>query len=278
MWSQTTVMDYAGDTTQDTLGLGVFDYSAARAFYADVVDVRNDGVTVPPSNVGIDGRTAKQKVGAELFDMVDSAIQPLAQAFVDDESDSQTPNYMHYSKWNNFFHMLDKSRCRAVTPTPPVGYDPEKSGEFNAVFDGHIVRNEVCDRVPVDYVDWRDMVPDQTQVALTNYNPLFVLARRAMDNKNRPRMPYAFCSDEWVEGGISSCYQHDNGADIFEEMMFHDRLYEDRHIFDNFRRGRVNFSVPGAFSRAASRYHGKMEGLAGYYAFYPNRVDSITLN
>src|SRR5204862_485343 len=83
-----------------------------------------------------------------------------------------------------------------------------------------------------DYVDWRDMVPDQTQVALTNYNPLFVLARRAIDNKNRPRMPYAFCSDEWVEGGISSCYQHDNGADIFEEMMFHDRLYEDRHIFD----------------------------------------------
>jgi len=31
MWSQTTVMDYAGDTTQDTLGLGVYDYSAARA-------------------------------------------------------------------------------------------------------------------------------------------------------------------------------------------------------------------------------------------------------
>jgi hypothetical protein len=135
------------------------------------------------------------------------------------------------------------------------------------VFDGHIVRSEVCDRMPVDYVDWRDMVPDQTQVALTNYNPLFVLARRAVDNKGRPRMPYAFCSDEWVEGGISSCYQHDNGADIFEEMMFHDRLYEDRHIFDNFRRGRVTFSIPGAFSRTVGRYHNKIESLAGYYSF-----------
>src|SRR5262249_44231833 len=36
MWSQTSVMDYPGDITQDTLGLGVYDYSAARAFYADV--------------------------------------------------------------------------------------------------------------------------------------------------------------------------------------------------------------------------------------------------
>ena len=257
MWSQTTVMDYAGDTTVDTLGLGVFDYSAARAFYADIVDVRNDGVRV----------SGGDRIGNEMFNLVDTAIQPLGGSFVDDETDPQTPHYMHYSNWNNFFHLLNTASCKPVDTSAPPEWDADKNGVYSPVFDGHIVRNERCDRMPVDYVDWRDMVPDNTQVALTNYNPLFVLARRAVDNQGRPRMPYAFCSDEWVEGGIPSCYQHDNGADIFEEMTFHDRLYEDRHIFDNFRRGKVNFSIYGAYQRAVSRYHNKIESLAGEYSF-----------
>jgi hypothetical protein len=269
MWQQTTVMDYAGDVTQDTLGLGVYDYSAARAFYADVVDVRAQGATVP--GVGaVSARTQAQKVGSEMFDMVDSAIQPFAGTFVDDESDPNgdgSPNYIHYTQWNNFFGLLNKASCRPADTSPPQGWDADANGTYSPVFDGHIVRGEVCDRMPVDYVDWRDMVPDQTSVVLTNYSPFFVLARRAKDVNNRPRMPYAFCPDDWVEGGIPSCYQHDNGADIFEEMMFHDRLYEDRHIFDNFRRGRSTFSIYGAYQRSVSRYHTKMETLASEYAF-----------
>jgi hypothetical protein len=38
-------------------------------------------------------------------------------------------------------------------------------------------------------------------------------------------------------------------------------------VFDNFRRGRVTFSIPGAFNRAISRYHAKLETLAGEYSF-----------
>jgi len=267
MWSQTTVMDYAGDVTQDTIGLGVFDYSAARAFYADVVDVRNDGVTVPPQGTAIASLSNAQKIGNEMFSLVDTAIQPLAGTFVDTEEDPATATFIHYSQWNNFFHLLNKDSCRKVDTSPPAGWDVAKNGEYSAVFDGHIVRGERCDRMPVDYVDWRDMVPDQSQAPLSNYNPLFILARRAQDNKGRPRMPYAFCSDEWVEAGIPSCYQHDNGGDIFEEMMFHDALYEDRHIFDNFRRGRLNFSIYGAYQRGVARYHQKIETLTGEYAF-----------
>ncbi len=260
MWSQTTVMDYAGDVTQDTLGLGVFDYSAARAFYADTVDVRNDGVTVPPP--GRAATTKAEVIGMNMFnELIDTAIQPLAQVFVSE--DGQTP--VHYSRWNDFFDLLHN--CRPADTSPPADWDAVKNGNYSAVFDGHIVRKERCDRPAVDYVDWRDMVSDTSRIQLTNYDPRWVIARRAVDKWNRPRMPYAFTSDEWVEGGLPSAYQHDNGADIYEEIMFHDALYEDRHIFDNFRRGRVNFSLYGAYSRAVQRYHGKIWSLAAQYSF-----------
>ncbi len=257
MWSQTSIMDYAGDMTQDTIGIGVYDYSAARAFYADIVDVRADGVKVPQA--GKAATTQQETVGSEMFDMVDTAVYPLAGAFVG--------GGLHYSHWNELFNMLDPKRCRPADTTAPSYWDPIKNGIYDKVFDGHIVRDEVCDRMPVDYVDWREMVPDTSYAQLTNYNPLYIVTRRALDKDQRPRMPYAFSSDGSVEGGIPSTYQHDNGADIYEEMVFHDSLYEDRHIFDNFRRGRVSFSLYGAYQRAVSRYHGKIAGLAQQYSF-----------
>jgi len=42
MWMQSTTMDYAGETTQDQLGLGAYDFAAARMFYGDVVSVFKD--------------------------------------------------------------------------------------------------------------------------------------------------------------------------------------------------------------------------------------------
>ena len=41
MWEHTSVMDYPGDTTQDTNGLGPYDQAAARFFYTDTLDVWN---------------------------------------------------------------------------------------------------------------------------------------------------------------------------------------------------------------------------------------------
>jgi hypothetical protein len=136
-------MDYAGDLTQDTLGLGVYDYSAMRAFYADVVDVRNDGVKVPRAQPA----TQNEFVGQEMFALVDSVVQPLAQAFVQD----QNQNFLHYSQWNNYFHLLNN--CQHVDPVAPAGWNESKSGVYDPVFDGHIVRNEVCQRMPVAYTD-----------------------------------------------------------------------------------------------------------------------------
>jgi hypothetical protein len=255
MWSQTSVMDYAGDMTQDTLGLGVYDYATARSFYADVVDVRADGVTVADAE------------GREQLGIVDTASFPFA-----DMVQNANGDYMHYSQWNDFFHLI--RNCRAVDDSAPANWnqkaqeDPQyDQGNWDPVFDGHVVRHEKCDRIPVEYVDWRDMVADIDQASV-NYDPRWKISRRARDTQDRPRIPYAFANDYVVEGGLPSAYQHDNGADIYEEITFHDSLYEDRHIFDNFRRGRVNFSLFGAFQRSVSRYHSKISGLALTYAFY----------
>ena len=42
MWMHSSVMDYAGEPTQDMLGLGAYDFAAARNFYGDVVSVYED--------------------------------------------------------------------------------------------------------------------------------------------------------------------------------------------------------------------------------------------
>src|SRR5262249_38996785 len=149
--------------------------SAARSFYADVVDVRNDGVTVPAQGKQ---PNAKEAVGLEMFDMVDTSVYPLAGAFV--------AGGTHYSQWNPIFKFLDPQRCRPANMNKPSYWTADyeaKNGGYDPVFDGHIVRSEVCDRMPVDYVDWREMVPDTSYAQLTNYNPLYIVTRRALDTK-----------------------------------------------------------------------------------------------
>ena len=42
MFMQSTVMDYPGDVSQDMIGLGAYDFAAARMFYGDVVAVYTD--------------------------------------------------------------------------------------------------------------------------------------------------------------------------------------------------------------------------------------------
>jgi hypothetical protein len=44
MWQQSSVMDYPGDVTVDTLGLGAYDFAATRMFYGESTSVfSNDG-------------------------------------------------------------------------------------------------------------------------------------------------------------------------------------------------------------------------------------------
>ncbi|HMJ11449.1 MAG TPA: hypothetical protein VK524_08570 [Polyangiaceae bacterium] len=257
-WMNTTVMDYPGDLTQDMLGLGVYDYAAARMFYGDVVDVRNDG-RFPAAAVNSAGRDISgtgTSEGEAIKGMVDFAGGVFGQ-IVDVNSE-----VIHHTEYDKFFKML--WNCRKVTPQQPSYWNEERNGKWDAVLDGQIVRNEVCDRAPVEYVAWRDLIPDRLAIF---GDPKYFIPRRGKDRAGRPRMPYGMEIDWYADGGSPPAYRHDAGADMYEEMVFHSSLYEARHIFDNFRTGRSTFSIYGAYSRALSRYHSKVASLTGGFSF-----------
>lgn len=256
-WQHTTVMDYPGDLTQDMVGLGVYDYAAARMFYGDVVDVANDPnliatVRDQDGNPIITGSDE----GNEVAELVDFSGGLVGQVVA--RPGTNQNEFMHYSEWNKWFRFI--RNCRPADTSPPAGWDEAKDGVYSPLFDGHIVKGTVCDRIPVDYVAYTDLLPDQL-ADQQGTNPRFFTSRRARDKNGRPRMPYAFESDEYADGWSPSTYRHDNGADLYEELTFHSNLYENRHIFDNFRNGRVNFTVYGAYQRAMSRYHYKISNL-----------------
>jgi hypothetical protein len=256
LWSQTSIMEYPGEPTQDTLGLGVYDTAAVRSFYADVVDVRDDGVT------------SSDPVGKQQLGLVDSATIPLSDwVSENDTTDPKGYRWLHYSEWGRFFDLINPQRCRPVAVAAPSGWDAAKDGAFDPVFDGHVVRGERCERLPVALVDWRDMVPDMAPPR-ANYDPRWIVSRRAEDQRGRTRMPYASVTDGWADSGLPSANRFDNGADLYEEVAFFDGLYEDRHFFDDFRRGRTTFSLYGAYQRQESRYHAMIRNLATLFAFY----------
>jgi hypothetical protein len=265
----TTVMDYPGDLTHDTLGLGVYDYAAARMFYGDVVDLRNDGrfkaATVKDGTFEDVPLTGTPE-GEAIKSMVDYAGGLFGQAVsigkdINGDGDGRS-DYMHHTLYQKHFQML--WNCETVTPTAPEWYDAELLGKWDPLYDGHIVRNQVCDRAPVDYAAWNDLVPDQIGIF---GDPKFFIQRRAKARDGKVRVPYSMEFDWYADGGSPSAYRHDNGADMYEELVFHSSLYENRHIFDNFRNGRTNFSIYGAYQRALSRYHAKVSTLTGGYAY-----------
>jgi hypothetical protein len=262
-WQQTSVMDYAGDITQDMLGLGVYDYAAARMFYADVVDVWDDGR-------GGTKFVENTVEGDALIDLVDNPGYLFPPWLRYDADGDGTQEWPHYSAYNKVFDLVKPERCEQLTPEQveqrfkPAEWDESRLGKWDPIFDGNVVRNEVCARPARDYVQWNDMVPDTLTIEL---DPIFTTPRRARDQTGRPRMPYGFLSDEYADGWSPSSYRHDNGADMYEEIVFHSNLYENRHIFDNFRNGRATFTVYGAFQRALSRYHYKVSNLGQGFAY-----------
>jgi len=265
-WQQTSVMDYAGDLTQDMLGLGIYDMAATRMFYADTVDVRTDVLTDDDPNVITLGDSVKNLVDypGYLFGQIASTAEGTVP---------------HYSAYNDRFKLVQPERCWPVDPVAPSWWDAYRAkvqadsgdsnlefmGAWDPVFDGNVVHNERCSRPPVDYVEWMDMKPDKIVVDFDD--PDYFTPRRAEDMHHRPRVPYGFLTDGSADGWSPSAFRHDNGADMYEEMVFHSNMYENRHIFDNFRRGRSNFTVYGAYQRSLSRYHAKVESLTQGFAF-----------
>jgi hypothetical protein len=241
MWMQSTVMDYAGEMTQDMIGLGIYDYAATRMMYGDTVAVAADV-------------TANQPYGGMLTDLQDNFGGILGITYTLGDND------IHYSQLQSQVGLIDN--CETVADPlvfKPANWDEELNGVWSPLLDGQMVQVNGawtrCRQDRVDYVPWR---------ALSG------TAAPSVDAANRPRMPYGFATDRWADLGNVSVYRHDNGADPYEIFNFLVTSQEVWHIFDSYRRGRQDFSVRNASERTLGRYNMKLRDGAKGLGLYRN--------
>ena len=246
MFMQSSVMDYPGETTQDFMDLGPFDFAAARIFYGDAVAVHADD----SYNVGTIRGTASLEKTDDF-----GGILGISHWFGE--------NAIHYSELQKNFELI--SECKAVDPLDyvPARYNEGKDGTWHPVLDGRIVQVDGsysrCRNQPVDYTHWNDMRGPTDQEFTGWYPP-----GHAIDSKGRTRVPYGFATDSWADLGNVSVYTNDNGADVYEIFNFLITQHEVNHIFDNYRRGRQEFSVRAAADRSLWRYNEKVrDGAKG---------------
>ncbi len=248
MWMHSSVMEYPGEATQDLLGLGVWDFAAAKMYYGGVVAVNRDpSYAVGSSRAGL------------YFDKMDNfgGITGIQHQL--------SGNQFNYSQLQNKLRLI--SGCEVV-PDPsvfkPGDWNTEKDGVWSPLLDGLIVKVNGqytrCKQEKVDYAFWRSLrTPSEAEL-----NGSYYRGGPAIDKQGRIRMPYGFATDSWADLGNLSVYRHDNGADAYEIFNWMITQQEVSYIFDNFRRGRTAFSVRSAANRSLSRYNGKLrDGAKG---------------
>ncbi len=248
MFMQSSTMDYAGEATQDLLGLGAYDFAAARMFYADATAVLDD-VTM---------RTGSEKALGTLAKIDNfGGILGLQFQYPDQTGDLED---IHYTQLQEKYGMIRD--CQTVNPElfKSATWNDETMGTWNAVVDGLLVNvggsYSKCRQIPVDYVSWNQLR------AATPAEGRNVRSTKVIDPFRRVRAPYGFATDRWADLGNLSVYRHDNGADPYELFDFLITQQEVNHIFDNYRRNRHTFSVRSASGRTLSRYNEKLRDAA----------------
>lgn len=245
MFMQSSTMDYAGEAAQDLIGLGAYDFAAARMFYGDVISVFKD-----------DDMKAGTRKAAGVLSKLDNFGGILGFRYQLGEGNGATD--LHYSALQKEFGLINNCRDIDVEKFKPTYWDEAVMGKWNPLIDGLIVtvngKASKCRQRPVDYVTWTDLRGTSSQ------NPRS--GGRQIDASGRVRFPYGFATDRWADVGNLSVYRNDNGADPYELFDFLITQQEVNHIFDNYRRGRQTFSVRGATSRSLGRYSEKLRDAA----------------
>ncbi|MFT3768851.1 MAG: hypothetical protein QM820_25690 [Minicystis sp.] len=271
MFMQSTVMDYPGDVSQDMIGLGVYDFGAARFFYGDTVSVYADTTYKAGSNIGVGVTFATDDFGGL------AGINYGLKA-----AGGTGSSEFHYSQLNKNYKLIKD--CYEVTPTQPASWREEVDGKWDPVMDGHLVsvsekgaapKTKKCRQQQVDYAMYADLRKPTTK-ELNNATLDRYRGGPNVDSQGRLRVPYAFATDHWADTGNVSVFRHDNGADPYEQTMFLITTQENRHIFDNFRRNRTTFNVRAAADRSFSRYNEKMLGIAGGIGFYRTIYEDVS--
>jgi hypothetical protein len=268
MWMQSSVMDYPGDTSQDMLGLGITDFAAARLFYADAVSVYTNPDYRP---------TATSGIGTGILNATDTfgGLLGIQYGLRAAQGGSGVTNF-HYSQLQNNYQVL--TDCYSTSPQKPASWNDAIDGNWDPVLDGRVVsidgKPTKCRQQPVDYVGYTQLhMPTTAENGGRAYT-----AGPALDASSRPRVPYAFASDNWADLGNVSVFRHDNGGDPYEQAQFLVSTQENRHIFDNYRRGRSTFSLNAAAQRSFDRYNMKLQGIASGMAFYASIYNDIGTN
>ncbi len=248
MWMHSSVMDYAGEYTQDMLGLGAYDMAAHRMFYGENVAVYYD----PSYALGTD-RAPGMLAKMDGF----GGILGIQSEFAGED--------IHYSELQRDYDLIYGCEPVNTEAYRPASWDATRYGAWDPVVDGLIVPNAQgtytkCRQQKVDYIPWQSLhQPTDFELAGGAYN-----GGPAIDPNNRIRVPYGYASDRWADLGNASVYRHDNGADVYEIFNFLATQQEVQHIFDNYRRGRQGFSVRSAANRTLGRYNEKIrDGAKG---------------
>lgn len=270
MWMQSSVMDYAGESTQDMLGLGAYDFHAVRMFYGDVATVHADDSYLVGTKRGV-GMLAKEDNFGGIIGL-DPAIGSGADT-----------NPIHYSDLQNKYALIGD--CTEAKPADwqPGRWNVDRDGAFHPLLDGLIPKiGETytrCKQQVVDYVPWASLRSPVTTASAAGAEKVefsgYYRGGPAVDAAGRVRLPYGFATDTWADLGNASVYRHDNGADNYEIFNFMKTQAEVNHIFDNYRRGRHSFTVRGAFGRSLSRYYEKMRDGAKGLGLYRNIYNEV---
>ncbi len=263
-WEQTSVMDYPGDLAQDTLGIGPYDRAAVRLAYADVADVWDEPGTVQcragEANPlgGAATSAACTPSGATLHSLLDGFGGLVGPIYTNNQSD------FHYSQLNAHMNLIRD--CQDVDTSPPADYDADKDGVYSPEFDSGIVAHSVCTGIPTDYVPYRELQPDTggfVQEPAIGSN-----VQRNFDALGRVRRPYMFGTDNYADIGNLPVLRDDNGADAYEVAHYMISEFEDRYLFDDYRRNRTTFSLRKAFMRGFNRYNAKLKEITKGFGLY----------
>ena len=246
MWMHSSVMDYAGELTQDMLGLGAYDFAAAKMFYGDTVAVYSDPSYLAGTARGYGVVSKVDDFGGLL------GIQP-----------TYNGEEIHYSALQDRYDLISDCVNVNAQDFKPASWNEDEDGLWHPIVDGLIVpvdgEYSRCRQQPVDYVPW-DQLKMPTNAQIDGWYGGGV----SIDPQSRVRVPYGFATDRWADLGNASVYRHDNGADVYEIFNFLMTQQEVGHIFNNYRRGRQSFSVSGAANRALYRFNTKLrDGAKG---------------
>lgn len=261
MWMHSSVMDYAGEASQDLLGLGVYDFAATRMFYGDTVAVYGDK--------SYNGGTKRSK---GLLPKVDGFGGILGQQYKIGDTD------IHYSQLQKEYEVIKAASCTEVDTSlfKPARWNEERDGAFHPMLDAGIVnvngKYTRCRQQPVDYAQWTSLRMPNTKENVAGFRGAAVY-----DSANRLRVPYGFATDGWADLGNASVYRHDNGGDQYEIFNFMMTQPEVNHIFDNYRRGRHSFSVKSAAERSLGRYSEKLRDGAKGLSLFRNIYRDVAL-